>query len=124
MADDEPQTGGLVARTVDDDRRDRDEDKGERSRSRSPRPARGGFENEKNGSSGPPPTSGDGGDGYGGMGGGGAMRGHSCGGGGGGGDVRPGDWTCPSCGANVFASKTNCFKCHAPKPGGMGGAGY
>ena len=45
-------------------------------------------------------------------------------GGGGGGNVRPGDWTCPSCGANVFASKTNCFKCNAPKPGGMGGAGY
>ena len=47
---------------------------------------------------------------------------------------RPGDWTCPSCGANVFASKMSCFKCQAPKPvqtfnpgappmGGMGGGG-
>ena len=36
------------------------------------------------------------------------------------GDVRPGDWTCPSCGANVFASKMNCYKCQAPKPGGGG----
>ena len=46
------------------------------------------------------------------------------------GDVRPGDWTCTQCGANVFASKSNCFKCQAPKPmgscGGYGGgcAGY
>ena len=38
------------------------------------------------------------------------------GGGGGGGDVRPGDWTCPSCGANCFASKSNCFRCNTPKP--------
>jgi hypothetical protein len=29
----------------------------------------------------------------------------------GGGDVRPGDWTCPTCSANVFASKSECFKC-------------
>ena len=65
----------------------------------------------------PPPYGGGGGYG-GGFGGGGGY------GGGGGGNVRPGDWTCPSCGANVFASKTNCFKCNAPKPGGMGGAGY
>ena len=34
----------------------------------------------------------------------------------GGGDVRPGDWTCPGCGSNVFASKSECFKCGAPKP--------
>ena len=38
-------------------------------------------------------------------------------GGGNGGDVRPGDWTCPSCGANVFASKLACFRCSTPKPG-------
>ena len=79
----------------------------------------------------PPPYGGGGGYGggapppYGGGGGyGGGFGGGGYGGGGGGGDVRPGDWTCPSCSANVFASKTNCFKCHAPKPGGMGGAGY
>ncbi|KAJ1451536.1 hypothetical protein M885DRAFT_529427 [Pelagophyceae sp. CCMP2097] len=41
-------------------------------------------------------------------------------GGGGGGmhEPRPGDWTCPSCRANVFASKSNCFKCGEPKPAG------
>jgi hypothetical protein len=27
---------------------------------------------------------------------------------------RPGDWTCPSCNANVFASRKECFRCHAP----------
>ena len=32
------------------------------------------------------------------------------------GRVRPGDWTCASCGANVFASKDNCFRCGAPRP--------
>jgi len=38
------------------------------------------------------------------------------------GDVRPGDWTCPNCGANVYASKTNCYRCHTAKPeGGNGG---
>mmetsp|Transcript_48666 Transcript_48666/g.135005 ORF Transcript_48666/g.135005 Transcript_48666/m.135005 type:complete len:80 (-) Transcript_48666:537-776(-) len=42
-------------------------------------------------------------------------------GGGGGGDVRPGDWTCPNCGANVFASKMSCFRCHTPKPEGLNG---
>eukprot|EP00928_Gymnodinium_smaydae_P094313 TRINITY_DN789_c2_g1_i1.p1 TRINITY_DN789_c2_g1~~TRINITY_DN789_c2_g1_i1.p1 ORF type:complete len:225 (-),score=44.61 TRINITY_DN789_c2_g1_i1:127-801(-) len=41
---------------------------------------------------------------------------------GGKGDVRPGDWRC-SCGTNNFASKTNCFKCGAPKPQGGGGYG-
>ena len=41
--------------------------------------------------------------------------------GGGGGEVRPGDWTCPSCQANVFASKDACFKCGEPKPRGGGG---
>jgi len=40
------------------------------------------------------------------------------GGGFGGGEVRPGDWECPECGANVFASKTECFKCGARKPSG------
>ena len=30
---------------------------------------------------------------------------------------RPGDWECPKCGANVFASKLACFKCRTPKPG-------
>jgi len=24
---------------------------------------------------------------------------------------KPGDWTCPTCGMNVFASKPNCFRC-------------
>ena len=43
------------------------------------------------------------------------------GGGGGGQEGRPGDWTCPSCGANVFASKSACFKCGEPKRGGGGG---
>ena len=39
-------------------------------------------------------------------------------------NARPGDWTCPSCSANVFASKTECFRCRTPKPrhGGGGGA--
>ncbi len=58
--------------------------------------------------------------GYGGGGGGGRSYGSGYGGGGGGGggyqDVRPGDWECPSCGANVFASKNNCFKCGTPRP--------
>jgi len=30
--------------------------------------------------------------------------------------VREGDWTCPKCNVNVFASKNNCFKCNEPKP--------
>ena len=42
--------------------------------------------------------------------------------------MRPGDWRCPACDANVFGTRPNCFKCHAPKPpelthGGMGGGG-
>lgn len=32
------------------------------------------------------------------------------GGGGDGGESRPGDWSCPNCHANVFASKRECFK--------------
>ena len=57
-------------------------------------------------------------------GGGGYGGGYGGGGGGGGGgynNVRPGDWTCPSCQANCFASKTECFRCNTPKP--MGGEG-
>jgi len=30
--------------------------------------------------------------------------------------MRPGDWTCPSCSAAVFASKDACFKCGEAKP--------
>ena len=37
--------------------------------------------------------------------------------------MRPGDWTCPSCGANVFASKNSCYRCQTPKPDGGAGAG-
>ena len=39
----------------------------------------------------------------------------------GGNDRKPGDWTCPACSANVFASKTSCFRCGEPKPSGRGG---
>jgi hypothetical protein len=42
--------------------------------------------------------------------------------GGGGGVRRPGDWTCPGCTAHNFASRSACFKCKNPKPGGGGGA--
>ena len=28
---------------------------------------------------------------------------------------RPGDWTCPSCGAHVFGSKDKCYKCQTPR---------
>ena len=31
-------------------------------------------------------------------------------------NVKPGDWKCPACGANVFASKARCFKCNTPNP--------
>eukprot|EP00930_Biecheleria_cincta_P016939 TRINITY_DN13605_c1_g2_i1.p1 TRINITY_DN13605_c1_g2~~TRINITY_DN13605_c1_g2_i1.p1 ORF type:complete len:294 (+),score=39.99 TRINITY_DN13605_c1_g2_i1:231-1112(+) len=31
-------------------------------------------------------------------------------------DVRPGDWRCPSCNGNVFASKDACFRCGTLKP--------
>lgn len=31
---------------------------------------------------------------------------------------RPGDWTCPQCGAHCFGSKESCYKCGTPKPGG------
>lgn len=31
--------------------------------------------------------------------------------------VREGDWVCASCGSNVFATKSECFKCGAPRDG-------
>jgi len=31
---------------------------------------------------------------------------------------RAGDWTCPICKFNVFASKNECRKCHTNKPSG------
>ena len=34
------------------------------------------------------------------------------------GKERPGDWTCPACECNVFASRDTCFKCGAAKPKG------
>ncbi len=43
---------------------------------------------------------------------------------------RAGDWSCPECDANVFASKMQCFKCSTPRPQGAGmpagggGGGY
>jgi hypothetical protein len=43
--------------------------------------------------------------------------------GGGYGNVRPGDWTCPACQINNFASRIQCFKCSTPKdaqPGQLG----
>lgn len=33
---------------------------------------------------------------------------------------RAGDWVCPECGANVFASKSACYRCSCPRPGGPG----
>jgi hypothetical protein len=30
--------------------------------------------------------------------------------------VRDGDWSCPACNINNFASRVACFKCSAPKP--------
>ena len=41
---------------------------------------------------------------------------------GGGKEPRPGDWTCPSCGANNFARRTECFKCNTRKPDEEGGS--
>ena len=38
-------------------------------------------------------------------------------------DMRPGDWTCPSCGAHVFGSKERCFRCQSPRLGDGGGGG-
>jgi uncharacterized membrane protein YgcG len=31
-------------------------------------------------------------------------------------DKREGDWQCPKCKCNCFASRMNCFKCNEPKP--------
>ena len=36
---------------------------------------------------------------------------------------KPGDWTCPDCGINVFARKQVCFRCGAQRPGSRGGFG-
>jgi len=45
---------------------------------------------------------------------------NSRGGGGAGIERRDGDWDCPKCGAMVFASKDQCFKCGAERSGGGG----
>ncbi|KAI7885020.1 hypothetical protein K492DRAFT_172753 [Lichtheimia hyalospora FSU 10163] len=38
---------------------------------------------------------------------------------------RPGDWYCPNCNFQNFASRTSCFKCHTPNPNpGAGRASY
>lgn len=40
------------------------------------------------------------------------------------GGPKAGDWTCPSCGDNVFAWRTECNRCGTPRVGAMtGGAG-
>ena len=31
-------------------------------------------------------------------------------------EIRPGDWTFPSCEQNVYANRNECFKCRTPKP--------
>ena len=59
---------------------------------------------------------GEGGGGYGGGGGGGG-GGVPGVGAGPGGPVRAGDWTCPSCNVNNFASRTVCFRCQTAKSG-------
>ena len=42
-------------------------------------------------------------------------------------DFKPGDWSCPQCGAHNFASRQACFSCQGPRPMGVpmagGGAG-
>lgn len=35
-------------------------------------------------------------------------------------EVKRGDWQCTSCGTNVFARKTECFKCGAPRGNAKG----
>ena len=37
--------------------------------------------------------------------------------------MRAGDWVCSACGALVFASKLQCFRCKAPKPDESKGGG-
>ncbi len=34
---------------------------------------------------------------------------------------KPGDWVCARCSAHCYASRTSCYKCSAPHPGGMAG---
>merc|ERR1712110_924657 len=74
----------------------------------------------------PKPGAGAGGKGFGGgldammammanMKGGGAMKGGGMKGG-----AKPGDWTCPSCGDNVFAYRDQCRQCGTGKPAGAG----
>mmetsp|Transcript_94581 Transcript_94581/g.267733 ORF Transcript_94581/g.267733 Transcript_94581/m.267733 type:complete len:117 (+) Transcript_94581:97-447(+) len=53
--------------------------------------------------------------------GGGKGGGKDFGGKGGGKQSRPGDWECPKGCGMVFASKSECFKCGAPKPREGGG---
>ena len=38
-------------------------------------------------------------------------------------ETKPGDWTCGECGINVFASKSECFRCRTPKPAGAAARG-
>lgn len=33
---------------------------------------------------------------------------------------REGDWVCPTCRANVFSTRNECFRCQSPKPSGVG----
>jgi hypothetical protein len=35
-------------------------------------------------------------------------------------DSRPGDWVCPGCRLNCFASKDECCRCGEPKPSAKG----
>lgn len=37
--------------------------------------------------------------------------------------AREGDWNCPSCNANNFSRRSECFKCQTGKPEGAGGYG-
>ena len=46
----------------------------------------------------------------------GGSSGFGGGGGFGSGEVKAGDWQCPSCQANNFASRNVCFRCQTPKP--------
>jgi len=33
--------------------------------------------------------------------------------------LKEGEWLCRKCGANVFATKSTCFKCHTPRSGAV-----
>ena len=35
-----------------------------------------------------------------------------------------GDWVCPNCSVNVFATRGECFRCSTPRPPQGGGRGY